>query len=109
MRTKTFISFITIISAVALATPAFAQERTGTGQRQAQCTQQGAQRGIHCDGSGPGQGTPRQDGSGKLDKANTNANANGNGTPRRDGSGSGNGGKGQGKGKGGNGGNCPNG
>jgi hypothetical protein len=40
---------------------------------------------VECDLSGPGQGTPRRDGSGKV--ANQRGNPNSNGTPLKDGSG----------------------
>jgi hypothetical protein len=109
MKTKKIIYLITILSAVAFATPAFAQKRDASGQGQraqsAQVERGGGLKGYNCDGSGPGQGTPRQDGSGKLDKGKGKGNANSSGTPLRDGSGSANGGKGYGRDANGN---CPN-
>lgn len=109
MKTKKIIYLTTILTAFAFATPAFAQKRDGSGQGQRADSAQvergngGGQKGLYCDGSGPGQGTPRQDGRGKFDKGK--GNANGNGTPLRDGSGSSNGGKGYGRDANGN---CPN-
>ncbi len=50
-----------------------------------------------CDGSGPGQGTPREDGTGRGKVENQRGNPEGNGSGLKDGSGR-SGGKGKGQG-----------
>lgn len=109
MKNTTKWGLFTLTLAVAISTPVFAQSKGG---------KQGQQKGngpdfsmvervrgnpANCDGTGLGQGTPLQDGSGKAVKGK--GNPNGNGTPLRDGSGYGNGGKGNGRGADGT---CPN-
>jgi hypothetical protein len=105
MKTKNLILMLSLTAAVALAIPAHAKSQDGrageTGFRAGSVQMEQSRTRVRdtaeCDGSGPGQGTPLQDGSGKAYKGK--GNPNGTGTPLKDGSGGGKGGgKGAGKG-----------
>jgi hypothetical protein len=114
MKTKHIIGIATLTAGLLMATPVFAK---GNGSGSAKGNQANGQNGYTqsadakaynqgiCDGSGPGQGTPLRDGSGKAAKGKNKGNAAGNGEPLRDGSGRTNGGKGYGRN---NDGTCPN-
>lgn len=131
MKTQKAVFLLTLTTLFAGASVAFAQgvqncgaETRGAGKdRAAQHLRVGGC-GYECDGTGPGMGYPRKDGSGRLEKEcpenvtdrraprrdgsgrienERKGNPQGNGTPRRDRSGDG---QGNGRGKG-NGGNCP--
>jgi hypothetical protein len=130
MKTRRTILLLSLTTLFAGASTVFAQgvqnrcgeaRMAGQGARHLQL----GQCGYECDGSGPGQGTPRRDGSGRLENERLGnphgngirrrhgsgrlenerpGNPDGNGTPRRDRSGGGQGnGRGQGKAD-----NCPN-
>ncbi len=81
MKTKILLTTALLSASLLASTSAFARGPGGNG---------GGARGANranavCDLSGPGQGTPLQDGSGKA--INGRGNPNSTGTPLRDGSG----------------------
>jgi hypothetical protein len=108
MKTRNWITLLSIAAVLASATPVLAKGQKGragetgygSGTAQMEQARSRVKDTANCDGSGPGQGTPLQDGSGKAYK--NNGNPKGTGTPLKDGSG---GGRGQGRGAGGD---CPN-
>ena len=101
-NTTTRLVLTSLLIAGLAAAPALARNGGGNGQGNGQGQGQG-NRGAHqqpalcdgsglfgdgtgvCDGSGPGQGTPRRDGSGKALK--NRGNPDSTGTPLKDGSG----------------------
>jgi hypothetical protein len=114
MKIKHLLGFATLTAGLLVATPAFAkgggagkggQPGEGRGGNYAGYCQSIDGRGAGlCDATGPGQGVPLQDGSGKASKGK--GTGSGKGTPLKDGSGNSNGGKGYGKNSDGS---CPNG
>jgi hypothetical protein len=83
MKTKTILITALISAGLLTSASAFARGPGGSGGS----GNRGASRApsATCDLSGPGQGTPLQDGSGKA--LNNRGNPNSTGTPLRDGSG----------------------
>ena len=78
---KTKFLLVSVLLSAGLVTSAFAGNGRGNGGGGSNT----ARPAPNCDLSGPGQGTPLRDGSGKS--VNNRGNPNGNGTPVRDGSG----------------------
>lgn len=78
---KTKIILLSILVSAGLVTGAYAAQGRGNGS-----ANRGAARpSASCDLTGPGQGTPLRDGSGRM--LNNRGNPNSTGTPLRDGSG----------------------
>lgn len=80
---KTKFILVSLFLSAGLVTGAFAGNGRGNGNSGA--GRNASRPAPNCDLSGPGQGTPVRDGSGKS--VNNRGNPNGNGTPVRDGSG----------------------
>lgn len=78
---KTKIVLVSFLLSAGLSTSAFAAQGRGNGN----ASRGAARPAPNCDLTGPGQGTPLRDGSGKV--LNNRGNPNGTGTPLRDGSG----------------------
>jgi hypothetical protein len=78
---KTKIILVSVLLSAGLATSALAAQGRGNGGSGRNVTRPA----VPCDPSGPGQGTPLRDGSGKA--INNRGNPNSTGTPLRDGSG----------------------
>jgi len=78
---KNKIVLISVLLSAGLVTSAFAAQGRGNGGSGRSTTRPA----VPCDLSGPGQGTPLRDGSGKV--LNNRGNPNSTGTPLRDGSG----------------------
>ena len=78
---KTKIVLVSFLLSAGLATSAFAAHGRGNGN----ASRGAARLAPNCDLTGPGQGTPLRDGSGKV--LNNRGNPNSTGTPLRDGSG----------------------
>lgn len=83
MKTKVTLVTVLISASLLASAPAFARGPGGASRGSAN-TSRGTG-SASCDLSGPGQGTPVRDGSGKA--TNNRGNPNSNGTPLRDGSG----------------------